>query len=61
MKINEWLDSQLGIDIWERKYQQNNETFEEWITRVSGGNEDVAQLIRDKKFLFGEEYLPLEG
>ena len=61
MKINEWLDSQLGIDIWERKYQQNNETFEEWITRVSGGNEDVAQLIREKKFLFGGRILASRG
>ena len=61
MKINEWLDSQLGIDIWERKYQQNGETFEEWITRVSGGNEDVAQLIRDKKFLFGGRILASRG
>ena len=61
MKINEWLDSQLGIDIWTKKYQQNNETFEEWITRVSGGNEDVAQLIRDKKFLFGGRILASRG
>ena len=61
MKINEWLDSQLGIDIWERKYQQNGETFEEWITRVSGGNEDVAQLIREKKFLFGGRILASRG
>ena len=61
MKINEWLDSQLGIDIWERKYQQNGESFEEWITRVSGGNEDVAQLIRDKKFLFGGRILASRG
>ena len=61
MKINEWLDSQLGIDIWERKYQQNNESFEEWITRVSGGNEDVAQLIREKKFLFGGRILASRG
>ena len=61
MKINEWLDSQLGIDIWTKKYQQNNETFEEWITRVSGGNEDIAQLIRDKKFLFGGRILASRG
>ena len=61
MKINEWLDSQLGIDIWERKYQQNGETFDEWIDRVSGGNEDVAQLIRDKKFLFGGRILASRG
>ena len=61
MKINEWLDSQLGIDIWTKKYQQNGETFDEWIDRVSGGNEDVAQLIRDKKFLFGGRILASRG
>ena len=61
MKINEWLDSQLGIDIWTKKYQQNGETFEEWLTRVSGGNEDVAQLIREKKFLFGGRILASRG
>ena len=61
MKINEWLDSQLGIDIWTKKYQQNGETLEEWVTRVSGGNEDVAQLIRDKKFLFGGRILASRG
>ena len=61
MKINEWLDTQLGIDIWTKKYQQNGETFDEWIDRVSGGNEDVAQLIRDKKFLFGGRILASRG
>ncbi len=61
MKINEWLDSELGVDIWTKKYQQNGETFEEWITRVSGGNEDVAQLIREKKFLFGGRILASRG
>ena len=61
MKINEWLDSELGIDIWTKKYQQNGETFDEWIDRVSGGNEDVARLIRDKKFLFGGRILASRG
>ena len=61
MKINEWLDSELGVDIWTKKYQQNGETFDEWIDRVSGGNEDVAQLIRDKKFLFGGRILASRG
>ena len=61
MKINEWLDSQLGIDIWTKKYQQNGETFDEWVDRVSGGNEDVAQLIREKKFLFGGRILASRG
>ena len=63
MLVENWLGSnnQLGIDIWKNKYQQNNETFDEWIERVSGGNEAVAQLILDKKFLFGGRILSNRG
>lgn len=55
MTVQEWLgeDNQLGIDIWEKKYRYNNETFDEWLDRVSGGNSDVKELIKEKKFLFG--------
>lgn len=54
MEIKEWLeDNKLGVDIWTNKYQYNNETFEEWLDRVSAGDEEVKGLIRDKKFLFG--------
>ena len=30
MTVQEWLgyDNQLGIDIWERKYRYNNESFD---------------------------------
>ena len=53
MIVEEWLgkDNQLGIDIWNKKYRRNNETFDEWIDRVSGKNSEVRQLIIDKKFL----------
>ena len=39
MRIEEWLgkENQLGIDIWNKKYCYNNETFEEWLDRVSNG------------------------
>lgn len=59
MRIEEWLgeDNQLGIDIWNRKYRNEGESFEDWVARVSGGNEAVAQLIREKKFLFGGRIL----
>ena len=53
MEIKEWLGTKLGVDIWSNKYQYNNETFEEWLDRVSAGDEEVKELIRDKKFLFG--------
>lgn len=55
MDIIDWLgkDNTLGIDIWKNKYQHDNESFEDWIDRISGGNKDISQLIKDKKFLFG--------
>ena len=53
MELKDWGLSQLGMDIWAKKYQNNGESFEEWLDRVSGGDKDVKQLIVDKKFLFG--------
>lgn len=58
----EWLgNNQLSLDIWHKKYQINNENFEEWLDRVSGGNSYVRQLIKDKKFLFGGRILASRG
>lgn len=61
MKIEQWLNSQLGIDIWNNKYKFEDETFEEWLVRVSNGNKDIAELIREKRFLFGGRILANRG
>lgn len=63
MTVQEWLgsDNQLGIDIWERKYRYENESFDEWIARVSGNNVSIAELIKEKKFLFGGRILANRG
>lgn len=63
MKIEEWLGEQnaLGIDIWKRKYQYEGESFDAWLDRVSGGDEDVKRLIKEKKFLFGGRILANRG
>lgn len=63
MTVEQWLgeSNKLGIDIWHNKYQHNNETFEEWLRRVSGGNQDVEDLIVDKKFLPGGRILSNRG
>lgn len=63
MTVQEWLgqDNQLGIDIWQKKYQHNGESFDEWLDRVSGGNEDIRELIKEKKFLFGGRILANRG
>lgn len=63
MTVQEWLgeDNSLGIDIWKKKYQYNNETFDEWLDRISDGNDNIRQLIIDKKFLFGGRILSNRG
>ena len=63
MTVEQWLgeSNKLGIDIWHNKYQHNNETFDEWLKRVSGGNQDVEDLIVDKKFLPGGRILSNRG
>ena len=63
VRVEEWLGKrkQLGIDIWKGKYQYEGETFEEWIERVSNGNKEIAELIRNKRFLFGGRILANRG
>lgn len=62
MTVQEWLgDKQLPLDIWHKKYQFENETFDAWLDRVSGSNAAIKQLIIDKKFLFGGRILANRG
>lgn len=61
MELQDWKLSELGEDIWKKKYQRNGESFEDWLERVSGGDTQVAQLIVDKKFLFGGRILSNRG
>ena len=63
MTVKEWLgeDNQLGIDIWTKKYAFEGENFDSWITRVSGGNKEIAQYMKEKKFLFGGRILSNRG
>ena len=63
MTIQEWLgaENQLGIDIWQKKYQYNGESFDNWLERVSNGSPTVKKLILEKKFLFGGRILASRG
>ena len=63
MTIEEWLgeENQLGMDIWTKKYCQEGEDFEIWLNRISGGNQEIAEYIRQKKFLFGGRILSNRG
>lgn len=63
MTVEEWLGegNQLGTDIWTKKYCNEGETFDDWLHRVSGGNEEIEGYIREKKFLFGGRILSNRG
>lgn len=62
MTEQEWLsNNQLSLDIWHNKYQYGDESFEEWLDRVSGNNSEIKRLIREKKFLFGGRILANRG
>ena len=63
MTVEQWLgkDNLLGIDIWMRKYRKNEESFDEWLDRVSGNNEAIKVLIIEKKFIPGGRILSNRG
>lgn len=63
MTVEQWLgkDNKIGIDIWHKKYQYNNENFEEWLDRVSAGDRELRKLIVEKKFLMGGRTLANRG
>ena len=67
MKVSEWLgeNNKLGADIMQNKYlfsdENGTESFDDWLNRISKGNEEVKQLIIDKKFLFGGRILANRG
>ena len=62
MEINEWLNgNQLSLDIWNKKYRNEDESFEEFLDRICVGQEDIKELIRSKKFIFGGRILANRG
>lgn len=62
MEINEWLNgNELSINIFNKKYRNNEETLDEFFERVSHGYEPIKKLIKEKKFLFGGRILASRG
>lgn len=51
-----WEMNELQRNIWERKYQYNGETFDEWLDRVSNGDKNIRELIEKQRFLFGGKH-----
>lgn len=61
-KAWKWLnENDLSYNIWEKKYRYNNESFDEWLDRVSGKDDAVKNLILNKAFLFGGRILSNRG
>lgn len=62
MTIEEWLNNnELSINIFNKKYRYNNESFEEFLDRISHGYTPIKELIRSKKFIFGGRILANRG
>lgn len=62
MTEKEWLnENQLSLDIWTKKYRNEDEKFEEFLDRISNGNKEIRQLIKEKKFIFGGRILASRG
>ena len=63
MDFKDWLgaDNTLGLDILNKKYRHNDESFDQFLDRVSGGYGGIRTLIKEKKFLFGGRILASRG
>lgn len=46
-----WNMTDLQRDIYEKKYRYDSESFDQFLERVSGGNNPVKKAIKDKKFM----------
>lgn len=63
MEVKEWLGEQnsLGIDIWTNKYCYEGESFDQWLDRICACDEEVKNLVKEQKFLFGGRILSNRG
>lgn len=58
----DWLDNEeLSVTIWEKKYRNGDETFDQWLNRISNGDAKVRKLIEEKKFIFAGRILSNRG
>ncbi len=63
LNIEKWLgaSNKLGQDIWEKKYCYDSENFNEWLVRVSGGQDYLKDMILNKEFIFAGRILSNRG
>lgn len=56
-----WEMNDLQRDIYNNKYRYEGEKFDHFIERVSGGNKDVGEAMRNQDFSFGGRILAGRG
>lgn len=56
-----WELTDLQKSIYENKYQFEGESFEDFLERVSGGNQRIKKRIRNKEFIFAGRILANRG
>lgn len=56
-----WDMNELQKNILTHKYLQPGETFDQWLKRVSNGDEELEKLMRQRKFLFAGRILANRG
>ena len=61
LDIKEWLTSDLSVSEYNKKYRYENETFDEFLERITNGDKEIQQLIIDKKFIYGGRILANRG
>ena len=62
MTEKEWLnDNQLSLDIYNKKYRNEDETFKDFLDRISREQSFIKDLIESKKFIFGGRILANRG
>ena len=49
MTIEQWLNTELGREIWKKKYQYKDETLDQWFDRVSGHDKEIRDLITNNQ------------
>lgn len=61
-QVSNWLNgNKVGIDIFFKKYRLDNEGFDEWLERISGGNSYLQQAILEKRVALGGRILANRG
>ena len=61
MRINDWINEKISKDVLEKKYFLENETFDNWLNRISRNRSELKQSILDKKFIFAGRILANRG